>query len=146
MRPLMRACLLSLWIATANATPPDPVESQFLVTRLALFKVTASEGVSYHAEFEVKQPFDKPVYVTVEFENPADPHAPFLAKPKLMAGEKDLFADSEGFRAIRNPGQFLIKVSLYEDAPRKVLIGTHEQKLEFDIPRKYLKQLRLKAL
>ena len=146
MRKWVLVCLSFMAASAALATPPDPVESQYFITRRAIFAITSHDGIKYNLELEVKQPFAKPVYAIFEFENPADPAAPFLAKPKLLPGEPFLVGESEGFRAIRNPGVYTVRISFYEDAPRKILIATHEQKIEFDVPKKYLKVYKVRLL
>jgi hypothetical protein len=146
MKSLLLLCLAFVATSAESATPPDPVESQYFITRTAIFWGTASLGLRYEIVLKLKQTFAKPVYATVEFENPLDPAAPFVAKPKLLAGEELLNADSDTFKAIRNPGVYTVKISLYEDAPRKILIGTHEQKVAFDVPKKVFKEMRLRKL
>ncbi len=133
-------------VCRATGDTPDPVESQFFITRTAIFWGTPSLGLRYELVLKVKQPFTKAVYATVEFENPSDPNAPFVAKPKLLPGEEFLNAESDTFRAIHNPGLYTIRINLYEDAPRKILIGTHEQKVAFDIPKKNFKEMKLRKL
>jgi hypothetical protein len=146
MKTLLMIGIALMATSAVQATPPDPVESRYLITRRAIFVVTSQDGIRYNLELEVKQPFTKAVYATFEFENPADPATPFVAKPKLLPGEQFLAAESDGFRAIHNPGAYTVKISLYEDAPRNILIGTHEQKVEFDVPKKYLRLYKIRVL
>jgi hypothetical protein len=135
-----------LLLGSAVAGPPMPVESQYLVTLSANFVIVGREGVKYDMSFGVRQPFDRPVYLTVDFEDPEDPATPLFVEMELPAGQAKVDVLSPAMKAVRNRKEYWVKVSIFEDARRKKPIGTHEQTLELKMPRGLLKALNVRLL
>ncbi len=124
-------CILS---AGSQASPPKPVESEYFLTRDAGIYFSGGEGLRYALFLELRKPLAAPIYITVDFEDPADRDHPFFVEQEVKPGDFEVKVRSEAFRAIRNRGKYLVKVWIYEDALRRKPLGTHEQLVYFKVP------------
>ena len=143
------ACTVLATLAAAKA--PRPVESEWLVTTGAGFKVDGDvphhEGrLRYLLQFRLRKPVTEILYVTVDFENPQDRNLTLFTEYEILPGTTRFGVVSEMFAHIRIGEKYQVKVWIYADVNRKQLLGTHEQSVLFDMPRALVEQLGIKIL
>jgi hypothetical protein len=146
---ILTACVLLS--ASAGAKPPMPVESEWLVTVEANFPgLLDPKGLNgtlqYAMKFRLRKPVTETLYVTVDFENPQDKETPLFAEFEVAPGTTEFTAESEPIHAIRARAKYLVKVWIYADVKRKQLLGTHEQPMEFNVPRQLLERYGITVL
>lgn len=147
-------CALGAWFWASGsmaASPPKPVESEWLVTRTATFFIDGDargrDGrLQYVVILGLRKPVTEKLYVTVDFENPQDRESPLFAELELAPGATELEARSGFFSSIRNRHKYQVKVWIYADVKRRQLLGTHEQRVLFDMPRGLLEQVGIRLL
>jgi len=143
------ACLL---LATPAVTgPPKPVESEWLATASGGITVDGDPkghdgALHYEMEFKLRKTVTKPLFVTVDFENPVDRGAPLFAEIELAPGATSFRVKSVPIHAIRNREKYLVKVWIFADQKRRQLLGTHEQLVLFKMPSELLEQLGVTLL
>jgi len=143
------ACLL---LATPALTaPPKPVESEWLATGSGGITVDGDPrgrdgSLHYEMEFKLRKTVTKPLFVTVDFENPVDKGAPLFVELELAPGATSFVAKSERIHAIRNREEYLVKVWIFADQKHRQLLSTHEQLVLFKAPAELLKQLGVTLL
>jgi len=146
---ILAACLLLPLAGVAK--PPMPAESEWLVTESALFSMLLdpkgqSGTVQYALELRLRKPVTETLYVTVDFENPLDKETPLFAEFEVAPGATHVAATSEPISAIHSRRKYLVKVWIYADVKRRQLLGTHEQLVEFNMPRGLLQQYGIRVL
>ncbi|HYJ42562.1 MAG TPA: hypothetical protein VEW08_17355 [Steroidobacteraceae bacterium] len=134
IRAILCYVALALLSAGSFASPPKPAESEYFVTREADIFIVGGKGLCYTLSIELRKPLAAPIYITVDFEDPADRDHPFFVEREVMPGEHVVQVLSEPFRAIKNGGKYLVKVWIYEDALRRKPLGIHEQMVQFKVP------------
>ena len=133
-RFMTRFIALALLSAGSLAAPPPRTESGYFVTRAADIAFTGGEGLRYTLSLELRRPLTAPIYITVDFEDPTDRDHPFFVEREVKQDESVVQVRSEPFHAIKNGGNYLVKVWIYEDALRRKPLGTHEQLVKFKVP------------
>jgi hypothetical protein len=133
-RAILCYVALALLSAGSLASPPKPAESEYFVTRAADIFIAGGEGLRYALSIELRKPLATPIYITVDFEDPADRDHPFFVEREVTPVEHVVQVRSEPFRAIKNGGKYLVKVWIYEDALRRKPLGIHEQMVQFKVP------------
>jgi hypothetical protein len=150
-RALVTFVALLLITAVAWPGPPKPVESEWLVTESGTFFIDGDTrgrdgALCFHMEFRVRKPVTETLYVTVDFENPEDKDSPLFSEFEIAPGTTIFEAKSEMIHAIRNRSRYRVKVWIYADVKRKELLGTHEQLVQFDMPRELLERFGIRLL
>ena len=139
-------------LATAVwSRPPDPVESEWLVTEFGTFLINGDPHgrngtVQYHLVFRLRKPVTETLYVTVDFENPDDKENPLFSEFEVAPGATSFETKSEEIHAIRNRYKYRVKVWIHADVKRKQLLGTHEQLVLFNMPRELLERFGVSLL
>ena len=151
MRHLLSCVSFCLLATAAVARPPMPVESEWLVTKFGSILVNGDPKgragtTQYQLEFELREPVTETLFVTVDFENPADKDSPLFAEFEVAPGATKIEAKSEKMPAIRNRHKYKVKVWIYADVKRKQLLGTHEQLVLFDAPAELLERFGVTLL
>lgn len=106
---------------------------------------TAEPGsVQFHLELErLKQPPAAAV-VVFEFDNPEKGARPYVVERAFVGGESSIIAKSPAYFCLVNNRLYKVVAKLYTDLSKAVLLGTHEQLLQFALPAKHWAPLKLK--
>ena len=96
----------------SNATEPQPQQSTYLRTIVGGVAVS-DKGVSYVMDAEITKPFDRPMFLRAEFENPSG-KAPFTEEAQVPAGQRDLRVVHGPVKGLQVPHTYWIKLYVYE--------------------------------
>jgi hypothetical protein len=96
--------------------------------------VFRSEGAIYTMGYMLRS-FPLPdLYVTSEFENPADPNQPLKAELKVDAGLNEFRLDSPPFNAGRLERTYRVNLTIFGDPERTRRWSEHSQKVLLSFP------------
>jgi hypothetical protein len=109
-----------------SLSAPDPGKSNYLKTYEGGF-VVSEYGARYYCLWDITRERDRRVYVRMEFENPADKGRPLVEESVIDPGKKSLYVATDYVQGLALDHQYLIKVFLYKDAEKKVLIDQLDQ-------------------
>lgn len=125
---LILTILLSL--GTSCATPPEALpseESQYFYTIDKGFHISAREGViRYRVTLEKISSGSGPLYLTVDYENPAAPDAPFTEENTWVAEENILRLVSPPLHGLEAGKRYRVTVTLFENPQRAEAEETQE--------------------
>lgn len=120
--------VLALW--TACVTPahlPPAHESERFETLESGFSIAARNGaVRFAVTLLATPPFEEPLFLTVSYENPADPSEPHLEQIDLPAGESLVFLESPPLRNLEAGKTYHIQVDIFLTAEREERLDFHE--------------------
>lgn len=109
------------------SSPPRPQESEYFHTRESGFHISAREGtVRYTAVLELNAPLDKPLFLDIQYQNPADPEAPHAEASEWSPEEKTLHLTSPPLQGIEADKIYRVEVTIFEDPDRTETLDTHE--------------------
>jgi hypothetical protein len=75
------------------------------------------------------RPFDKTLYLRVEFENPLSPSSPLITDTKIEPWMRELSIRSPEVRGLRKGASYLIRIHIFDHPERKTEIGFHDQRI-----------------
>lgn len=115
----------------SNITEPKPVKSEHMATEVGGFGfITATKEVKYVLNVDITKPFDRPMYVKAEFQNPLDAERPFFEDATIPAGQKSLnlvYGPVVGLKIHRS---YWVKISLYEIGDHNKAVDTLKQNIK----------------
>lgn len=119
----------SFWAACA--TTPDletrPRVSENIYTMDSGFTISVREAsVRYNILLKRIHPPDQPLPVTVTYENPAAPEAPFTEDTTWPAGENFLRLVSPPLQSLKAGTPYRVSLTVFNSPARTVIDDTHE--------------------
>jgi hypothetical protein len=130
----IRSVLLILPLITSlclAASPQKPTKTKYLLSTVAGFTMTETDGAVYSMAYEVREPLPAQVFVVVLFENPEAPKSPLRRELEVPADANVIQVQSPGIRVIRNDALYKVSLSIYLDPGHKNLLARHDQKVLF---------------
>lgn len=100
-------------IEGSDITEPNPEKSKYLETFSGGFMVGGNDAY-YKFLVEIINPFDRPMFVKVEFFNPLDKKHPIEYKSELPVKHKTLTLTHGPVKGLRIYRNYWVRVSLYE--------------------------------
>jgi hypothetical protein len=125
---VMLPLIASLCLA---ASPQKPTKSKYLLTTVAGFSMTDTDGATYSMAYEVREQLPAQVFVVALFENPEAPKTPLRKEFEVPADAKRIQVQSPGIHVIRNDVLYKVSLSLYLDPDHADLLVRHDQKVLF---------------
>jgi hypothetical protein len=141
------ACVLALSIlcaacATPPAPPPPPVTPtptqsiDYLKTLSGGWRIRltddhrAATACQYGLTVGPARPFNKTLYLRVEFENPLSPSSPLITDTKIEPWMRELSIRSPEVRGLRKGARYSIRIRIFDRPDRKHEIGIHHQTMK----------------
>jgi hypothetical protein len=87
----------------------------------------------YALTLDLRQNIPAGAVAVAEFENPANSSKPLSATYVFKANEKRITLISPNLSCVINGRNYRILVTLYSDAKRTQILGTHEQSINFTV-------------
>jgi hypothetical protein len=140
------ACVLLLSIlcaacATTPAPPPPPPVRvaptqpiDYLKTLSGGWRIRLTDNhravtaCQYGLTVGPARPFNKTLYLRVEFENPLS-SSPLITETKIEPWMRELAIRSPEVRGLKKGGRYLIRIRIFDAPERKHEIGIHDQKM-----------------
>ena len=143
MRSGLAVLLLTLLPSAAvySASPPRPAKSEYLITTGAGFLLEKERGAYYGMNFSIRKPLPGAVYLVALFDNPEVPDTPLRTELVVPADATEIQFQSPGVHQIGNNKRYEVRLTLYLDADRTKVLGTHRQDVLFSMPPAFLIQL-----
>jgi len=134
-------------IAATAIGQPKPEASEYLKTKGggAVTDTADQTGRMYLGLVLqwVKQP-PTGAMVVAEFENTENGAAPYLVEQPVNVAEATLTLRSPLYPCVLNNSHYNVTVKVFSDAAKTQQIGTHEQQIQFALPKRQLKTLKLR--
>jgi hypothetical protein len=149
------ASLLLLAAPSLAQSRPDPTSSAYFTTfggGMAFFPETNPPTPAYTLSLDVKQPIPAGAVAVAEFENPATSSNPVpdvyvfqavSATHVFKANEKRIRFISPKLNCVTNGRNYQIVVTLYSNAKRTRILGTHVQAINFTMTPAQLEQYNI---
>jgi hypothetical protein len=131
---VMLSSLLLLAAPSWAQSRPDPTNSAYFTTfggGMIFRTETKPPTPGYSLLLDVKQNIPAGAVAVAEFENPANSSKPVSATYIFKANEKRIGIISPNLSCVTNGRNYRILVTLYSDAKRTRILGTHEQLINF---------------
>ena len=139
------AISIALFSMTAFAAPPKPVESEYLLSTGGGFLITRGQGIFYAMNFSVIKDLPVGYKLRFSFENPRK-HSPAIVETqKLEIDGTEILVQSPYLNCIRNGKKYKVVVDIYADESEFVKLGSHSQKVEFNMPKDILRQFGIET-
>ena len=134
-----------LFVVAACATsPPSAISSDLLVTKAGGFLVDVqngkSPGVKYSMIYSIKRSLETKHFAVFKFENLDPSGAPVVIEQEIQPNDKEIGIQSPIFPGVKNNKTYRVVATLYSDATKTKMIGTHVQDVLFRMPATVLEQ------
>jgi hypothetical protein len=140
----MLSSLLLLAAPSWAQSRPDPVNSAYFTTfggGMIFRTETKPPTPGYSLTLDLRQSIPAGAVAVFEFENPANSSKPVSATYVFKANEKRITVLSPNLSCVTNGRNYRILVTLYSDAQRTRVLGTHEQAVNFTVTPPQVEQL-----
>ena len=127
--------LLLLAAPSLAQSRPDPTQSAYFTTfggGMIFRTETKPVTPGYSLILDLRQNIPAGAVAVAEFENPANSSKPLFATHVFTANEKRIGILSPNLSCVTNGRNYRILVTLYNDAKRTRILGTHEQAINFN--------------
>jgi hypothetical protein len=144
---------LLLAAQTLAQTKPEPTQSQYFNTfggGIALVPTSQSTTTSYAPRYvlilELRQNIPLGAVAVATFENPINPNQPIstaytFTSNVFSTNEKRITLGSPSLNCVTNGRNYRTRVTLYADAKKSRVLGTHEQVVNFTVTPEQIQQL-----
>ena len=123
-----------------GAAPPKPEESEYLKTTGGGFLLEEGKPV-YAMNFQITKQLPRNAELRFNFENPKK-GAPDISETKnLEVSETEISVQSLPLECIRNNKVYLVTIEIRADSAESELLSTHQQKIEFRMPKQIVNQM-----
>jgi hypothetical protein len=133
---VMLSSLLLLAAPSLAQSPPEPTRSAYFTTYGGgmIFRTeTKPVTPGYSLILDLSQNIPAGAVAVAEFENPANSSKPLSTTYVFKANEKRIGLLSPNLSCVTNGRNYRILVTLYSDAKRTRILGTHEQAINFTV-------------
>ena len=130
---------------SAFAAPPKPVESEYLLSTGGGFLMTRGQGVYYAMNFSITKDLPVGYKLRFSFENPRKRTPAIVETQKLEIDGTEILVQSPYLDCIRNRKKYKVIVDIYADESESVKLGSHSQKVEFNMPKGFLQQFGIET-
>lgn len=87
----------------------------------------AATACQYGVTVGPARPFDRTLFLRVEFENPLAPSAPLVTDTKIEPWMRELSIRSPEVRGLRKGARYLVRIRIFDHPERRREIGVHHQ-------------------
>ena len=95
-------------------------------------------GIALYLDLKVKKPLPAKSVVVAEFENPLRRSAPFQVVSNPVSGKQEIALSSQGIACLTAGKYYRSIVTLFSDASRSKVLGTHVQIIAVSVPQSTL--------
>ncbi len=143
----MKLIVISIALISLNAfaAPPKPVESEYLLSTGGGFLISKERGVFYAMNFSIIKDLPVGYKLRFSFENPKKRSPATVEIQKLEINSAKIVVQSASLDCIRNRKKYKVTVDIYTDESESVKLGSHSQKVEFNMPKDFLRQFGIKT-
>jgi hypothetical protein len=127
--------------------PTDPTESKYFTTSnggIILDPNTQPIKISYVLALQLRQNIPSGAVAVADFENPENTNKPLQATHVFTTPKDSITLFSPNLSCITNGRNYRVLITLYTDAKRTRILGTHEQFINFTLPPAQLQQLNVR--
>jgi len=129
-----------LFASTVFAAPPSATQSEYLGTIGGGFML--SGGKPYYAlTFRILKDLPQEHFIEATFDNPKRKEPSIVGAAKQEMIEGNLVVESPELECIKNKKVYEAQLRIYESEKKEILITEHFQKIKFQMPKQYIKQL-----
>jgi hypothetical protein len=146
----LSATILSVLLLASPSlaqSPPDPTESKYFTTfggGIALDPGTQPLKIFYALTLQLRQNIPSGAVAVADFENPENAGKPLQATHVFTTPKNRITLLSPNLSCVTNGRNYRVLVTLYTDAKRTRILGTHEQFVNFRLPPAQLQQLNIR--
>ncbi|MEM7359902.1 MAG: hypothetical protein AAF431_12450 [Pseudomonadota bacterium] len=135
-------CLLFLLLISLNtrAAPPTANETEYFKTVAGGFLINEGKPL-YALTFEVLKELPTDSFIEVSFDNPRKKQPDIVGAAKQEFTDGNLLIESPGLECIKNKKTYEARLVAYQSAQKLKVVTEHSQQIQFNMPRRYIKQL-----
>jgi hypothetical protein len=126
---------------------PEPTQSKYFDTfggGIVLNPSTQPVKINCALTLQLRQNIPSGAVAVADFENPANIDKPLHATHNFTSAENRITLISPNMSCVTNGQNYRVLVTLYTDAKRTKVLGTHEQLIDFTVPPDQLQQLNIR--
>ena len=103
------------------------------------------DGEAYYAiTLKIIKNLPEERYFEISFDNPVKKQPPIIVAGKQEIVKGSLMIESPKLECIKYNKVYEAKLNMFESELKENLLAEHSQKIEFSMPKKYMKQLGIK--
>jgi hypothetical protein len=144
---VMTLSLLLLVDPSLAQSPPEPTQSKYFTTfggGVLLDPKNQPVKINYGLTLQLRQNIPSGAVAIADFENPANIDKPLRATHVFTSTKNQITLISPDLSCVTNGRNYRVLVTLYSDAKRTRILGTHNQLINFTLPPAQLQQLDIR--
>ena len=134
--------LFSISLIT-HAAPPAGNQTEYFKTIGGGILIDGGKPL-YALTFQVLKPLPEDSFVEVSFDNPQKKKPEIVGAVKQEFTDGNLLIQSPNLECITNKKIYEARLVAYQSIQKLEVVTIHSQKIQFKMPRKYIKQLGIK--
>jgi hypothetical protein len=149
--PMRLSVMLLTLLLLANPNlaqaSPEPTKSKYFETfggGITLDPRTQPVTINTVLTLQARQKIPLGAVVVADFENPANIDKPLRATHNFTSAENRITLISPNMSCVTNGQDYRVLVTLYADAKRTKILGTHEQLINFTVEPDQLQKLDIR--